>query len=50
MSLFAMHQATSDIEGQIEFYKQWGFGIDRGYEALEGEHLATGICCWTNMV
>ncbi|KIX08845.1 uncharacterized protein Z518_03502 [Rhinocladiella mackenziei CBS 650.93] len=35
ISLFAAHQATSDVDAQIEFYKDFGFVLDRDYEPLE---------------
>jgi hypothetical protein len=34
VSLFAVHQATSDIDAQIAFYKQWGLNVDKGFDAL----------------
>jgi hypothetical protein len=37
ISLFAVHQATTDVKEQIEFYKGFGFVLDRGYEPLEGK-------------
>ncbi|KIW99578.1 uncharacterized protein Z518_11317 [Rhinocladiella mackenziei CBS 650.93] len=35
VSLFAAHQTTSDVDAQVEFYKDWGMVIDRGFDALE---------------
>jgi len=37
ISLFAVHQATTDVKAQIEFYKGFGFVLDRGHEPLEGK-------------
>ncbi|KIX06642.1 uncharacterized protein Z518_04618 [Rhinocladiella mackenziei CBS 650.93] len=35
ISLFAAHQSTTDVDAQIKFYEDFGFVVDRGYEALE---------------
>lgn len=36
IALFAVTQATADVDAQVEFFKGINFIIDDGYEALEG--------------
>jgi hypothetical protein len=35
-ALFAVTQNVSDVEAQVEFYQDFGFVLDTGYDAAEG--------------